>query len=53
VNLDDSPGYSGVRNLLYDLPDAILLWGDAKETLRTLLGALSSELDREPSPQVG
>ncbi|MFG1691809.1 NAD(P)(+) transhydrogenase (Re/Si-specific) subunit beta, partial [Gemmatimonadota bacterium] len=53
VNLDDSPGYSGVRNLLYDLPDAILLWGDAKETLCTLLGALSSELDREPIPEVG
>lgn len=53
VNLDDNPGYSGVRNLLYDLSDAILLWGDAKESLRTLLGALSRELDRESSPRVG
>ena len=53
VNLDDSPGYSGVRNLLYDLSDAILLWGDAKGSLRTLLDALSSKLDREPSPRVG
>lgn len=53
VNLDDGPGYSGVRNLLYDLPDAILLWGDAKGSLRTLLDALSNELQREPSPRIG
>jgi NAD/NADP transhydrogenase beta subunit len=48
VNLDDAPGYSGVRNLLYDQERAILLWGDAKETLRVLLGALSERLTLTP-----
>ena len=41
VNLDDRPGYSGVRNMLYDLPGPILLWGDAKESLRRLIDALA------------
>jgi NAD(P) transhydrogenase subunit beta len=41
VNLDDRPGYSGVRNLLYDREGTILLWGDAKESLRRLIAALS------------
>lgn len=45
VNLDDRPGYSGVQNLLYEMPQAILLWGDARETLRSLLAALAT--DRE------
>lgn len=40
VNLDDKPGYSGVQNLLYDMPEAILLWGDAKATLQSLLTSL-------------
>ncbi|NLE56818.1 MAG: NAD(P)(+) transhydrogenase (Re/Si-specific) subunit beta [Planctomycetes bacterium] len=36
-NLDDRPGYSGVENLLYRQPHAILLLGDARETLDRLL----------------
>jgi len=37
------PGVSSfVRNLLYDREGVILLWGDAKESLRMLLGALST-----------
>jgi NAD(P) transhydrogenase subunit beta len=36
-NLDDRPGYSGVENPLYRQPHAILLLGDAKETLDRLL----------------
>jgi NAD/NADP transhydrogenase beta subunit len=36
-NLDDRPGYSGVENTLYGQPHAILLLGDAKETLSRLL----------------
>jgi H+-translocating NAD(P) transhydrogenase subunit beta len=40
VNLDDRPGYSGVRNLLYDRSNAIFLWGDAKQSLRSLIETL-------------
>ncbi len=36
-NLDDRPGYSGVENILYRQPHAILLLGDARETLDRLL----------------
>ncbi|MGQ9651830.1 MAG: NAD(P)(+) transhydrogenase (Re/Si-specific) subunit beta, partial [Phycisphaerae bacterium] len=36
-NLDDRPGYSGVENPLYRQPHAVLLLGDAKETLDRLL----------------
>ncbi len=39
-NLDDKPGYSGVPNLLYQDPKAILLFGDAKATVRRLLDRL-------------
>lgn len=38
-NLDEKPGYSGVPNPLYDDPKAILLFGDAKETVASLGGA--------------
>ena len=37
VNLDEKPGYSGVPNTLYDRPQSILLWGDAKDTIRKLI----------------
>ena len=37
-NLDERPGYSGVPNPLYDDPKAILLFGDAKETVASLVG---------------
>ena len=37
-NLDERPGYSGVPNPLYDDSKAILLFGDAKETVASLVG---------------
>ena len=37
-NLDARPGYSGVENPLYDEPKTIMLLGDAKETVRSLIG---------------
>lgn len=39
-NLDDGPGYSGVDNPLYRDPKAILMLGNAKTTLDSLLQAL-------------
>jgi len=40
-NQDTRPGYCGVPNPLYELPDVVLCLGDASETMRELL----SELD--------
>ncbi len=40
-NLNERPGYSGVENPLYKEKHAILLWGDAKETLDRLIKGLS------------
>jgi len=42
-NLDERPGYSGVENSLYKKANAILLFGDAKESLSTLYQELSGE----------
>jgi len=39
-NLDDSPGYSGVENLLYRQPHVVTLWGDAAETVPRLTALL-------------
>lgn len=39
-NLDDKPGYSGVANPLYESPNSILLWGDAKASAQQLLDAM-------------
>jgi NAD(P) transhydrogenase subunit beta len=39
-NLDELPGYSGVKNPLYADPKTILMLGDAKSTLSRLLQAL-------------
>jgi len=39
-NMDGKPGYSGVKNPLYDMARTITLFGDAKETLARLLEAL-------------
>ena len=39
-NMDGKPGYSGVKNPLYDMAKTITLFGDAKETLARLLEAL-------------
>jgi NAD(P) transhydrogenase subunit beta len=42
-NLDEKPGYSGVENLLYDAEKTILLLGDAKETLETLIHGVNGD----------
>lgn len=42
-NYDDQPGYSGVKNPLYEKPHTLLLTGDAKETLHRILEALTDE----------
>jgi NAD(P) transhydrogenase subunit beta len=42
-NYDDQPGYSGVKNPLYERPRTLLLTGDAKETLQRLLVAMTAE----------
>jgi len=39
-NLDETPGYSGVENPLYDMPKTIKLFGDAKSTVTQLIEAL-------------
>ena len=40
-NFDDKPGYSGVPNPLYqESQQVLLMFGDAKESLQTLLAAL-------------
>lgn len=38
-NLDEKPGYSGVPNLLYQRSNVILLFGDAGQTIGSLLKA--------------
>ncbi len=35
-NLDDRPGYSGVKNLLYEKNTVTTIWGNASETIPTL-----------------
>ncbi len=35
-NLNDDPGYAGVKNPLYERDDAILLFGDARQTVGDL-----------------
>jgi len=42
-NFDDKPGYSGVENPLYTETHAILLLGDAKDTLGRLIRGLSAD----------
>ena len=42
-NFDDKPGYSGVRNPLYEKDNTVLLSGDAKKTVQQLLDTLSDE----------
>jgi NAD(P) transhydrogenase subunit beta len=39
-NMDAKPGYSGVNNPLYEMAKTITLFGDAKDSLSRLLGAL-------------
>jgi NAD/NADP transhydrogenase beta subunit len=42
-NLDTKPGYSGVDNPLYEMPHVVLLLGDAKESLQTLMTQVESQ----------
>ena len=39
---DTKPGYAGVENPLYRDPRALVLTGDAKETLEAILAALAA-----------
>jgi len=39
-NLDTNPGYSGVYNSLYDMPNVHLFLGDATETVKNLVNFL-------------
>ena len=49
-NLDDKPGYSGVKNPLYENNNTTLLLGNAKETIERFVKKLSKEpLDIEES----
>lgn len=48
-NFDRKPGYAGVPNPLYDADNAVLLLGDAKETVASLLSAL----DKAPAQGSG
>lgn len=52
-NLDDKPGYSGVKNPLYGNDNTILLLGNAKETIKQLVENLSKTMPdiEEASPQ--
>ncbi|MCD4741162.1 MAG: NAD(P)(+) transhydrogenase (Re/Si-specific) subunit beta [Desulfobacteraceae bacterium] len=42
-NLDDKPGYSGVKNPLYENSNTIMLLGNAKETVQNLVDNISKE----------
>ncbi len=42
-NLDAKPGYSGVKNPLYENSNTIMLLGNAKETVQDLIDNLSEE----------
>jgi NAD(P) transhydrogenase subunit beta len=40
-NLDRGPGYAGVPNSLYDLPQCLFVEGSASETLQQIIDALA------------
>lgn len=42
-NLDEKPGYSGVPNSLYDQANAILLFGNALETVARIIDGMSPD----------
>lgn len=48
-NLDGRPGYSGVDNPLYAAPNAMLLFGDARARLHSLLEQLSGSVPVAPA----
>jgi len=39
-NLDTKPGYSGVKNSLYELPNVHLLLGNAADTVKELVESI-------------
>lgn len=45
-NRDNQPGYAGVENPLYTRPNVTLFWGDAADTLTTII----QQFDGCPSP---
>ncbi len=49
-NLDTKPGYSGVDNPLYEMPQVKLLLGDAKQSLDELLKAVEGRAGAEEIP---
>jgi proton-translocating NAD(P)+ transhydrogenase subunit beta len=42
-NLDDRPGYSGVKNPLYENSNTVMLLGNAKETVQNIVADISEE----------
>ena len=46
-NLDDSPGYSGVENTLYQQENVTAIWGDARENIDLLYKKLTGEEEME------
>ncbi len=42
-NLDSRPGYSGVENPLYESEKAVLLWGDASDSVSQLVTRVGGE----------
>ncbi len=42
-NFDEKPGYAGVPNPLYEASNTIMMLGDAKETVATLVSAIGKE----------
>ena len=45
-NLDDKPGYSGVKNPLYESSNTVMLPGDAKKTVQQLMENIAGEKSR-------
>ena len=48
-NLDDQPGYSGVPNSLYERDSTVMLFGDARTTVESLVQGLR-RVDESESP---
>ncbi|MBN1221064.1 MAG: NAD(P)(+) transhydrogenase (Re/Si-specific) subunit beta, partial [Anaerolineae bacterium] len=45
-NLDEKPGYSGVKNPLYQQEKVIVLLGDAKDTLADLINGIAADAEK-------
>ncbi|NLN83417.1 MAG: NAD(P)(+) transhydrogenase (Re/Si-specific) subunit beta [Firmicutes bacterium] len=50
-NLDQSPGYSGVDNPLYEMDNVTLLLGDAKDSLNKILDIFKAEPSAAPEAE--